>query len=68
MSRRGDYWDNGVAEYFFITLEKERIKKRVCKTRELAGAEVLDYIEVFYNPKRRLSHLDGVSPEAFGAD
>jgi putative transposase len=65
MSRRGNCWDNAVVESFFGSLKKERIKKRIYKTRELARADVFDYIEVFYNRKRRHSHLGGVSPEAF---
>jgi putative transposase len=65
MSRRGNCWDNAVAESFFSSLKKERIKKRIYKTREIARADVFDYIEVFYNRKRRHSHLGGVSPEAF---
>jgi putative transposase len=65
MSRRGNCWDNAVAESFFSSLKKERIKKRIYKTRELARADVFDYIEVFYNRKRRHSHLGGVSPEVF---
>lgn len=65
MSRRGNCWDNAVAESFFSSLKKERIRKRIYKTRELARADVFDYIEVFYNRSRRHSHLGGVSPEAF---
>lgn len=65
MSRRGNCWDNAVAEAFFSSLKKERIKKRIYKTRELARADIFDYIEVFYNRTRRHSHLGGVSPEAF---
>ena len=65
MSRRGNCWDNACAESFFSSLKKERIKKRVYKTRDLARADVFDYIEVFYNRQRRHTHLDGVSPEAF---
>ena len=65
MSRRGNCWDNAVAESFFSSLKKERVRKRVYKTRDLARADVFDYIEVFYNRTRRHSHLDGVSPEAF---
>lgn len=65
MSRRGNCWDNAVAESFFSSLKKERIRKRVYKTRDLARADVFDYIEVFYNKTRRHSHLGGVSPEAF---
>jgi len=65
MSRRGNCWDNAVVESFFSSLKKERIKKRIYKTRNLARADAFDYIEVFYNRKRRHSHLGGVSPEAF---
>jgi len=64
MSRRGNCWDNAVIESFFSSLKKERIQKRIYKTRELARADVFDYIEVFYNRTRRHSHLGGVSPEA----
>jgi len=65
MSRRGNCWDNAVAESFFSSLKKERIRKRIYKTRDLARADIFDYIEVFYNRTRRHSHLGGVSPEAF---
>jgi putative transposase len=54
-----------VAESFFCSLKKERIKKRIYKTREMAAADIYDYIELFYNRTRRHSHLSGVSPEAF---
>ncbi|HID9898429.1 IS3 family transposase [Serratia ureilytica] len=65
MSRRGNCWDNAVDESFFSSLKKERIRKRIYKTRDLARADIFDYIEVFYNRARRHSHLGGVSPEAF---
>ncbi len=65
MSRRGNCWDNAVAESFSSSLKKERIKKRVYKTRDLARSDIFDYIEAFYNRTRRHSHLGGVSPEAF---
>ncbi|HGS6436331.1 IS3 family transposase [Klebsiella quasipneumoniae] len=65
MSRRGNCWDNAVAESFFSSLKKERIRKRIYKTRDMARADIFDYIEVFYNRTRRHSHLGGVSPEAF---
>jgi putative transposase len=67
MSRRGNCWDNAVAESFFSSLKKERIKKRIYKHRELANADIYDYIESFYNPSRRHKHLGGVSPEEFEA-
>ena len=65
MSRRGNCWDNAVAESFFSSLKKERIKRRIYKTRDLAKADVFDYIESFYNRTRRHSHLGGISPEVF---
>lgn len=65
MSRRGNCWDNAVAESFFSSLKKERVRKRIYKTRDLARADIFDYIEVFYNRNRRHSHLGGISPEAF---
>jgi putative transposase len=65
MSRRGNCWDNAVAESFFSSLKKERIRKQIYRTRDLAKADVFDYIEMFYNRTRRHSHLGGVSPEAF---
>jgi putative transposase len=67
MSRRGNCWDNAVAESFFSSLKKERIKKRIYKTRDMAKADIFNYIEMFYNRTRRHSHLGGVSPEAFEA-
>jgi putative transposase len=67
MSRKGNRWDNAVAESFFSSLKKERVKKRIYKTRELAIADVSDYIESFYNPVRRHSHLGGMSPDQFEA-
>lgn len=65
MSRRGNCWDNAVAESFFSSLKKERIKKRIYKNRETAHADISEYIESFYNRTRRHSHLGGVSPEDF---
>ena len=67
MSRRGNGWDNAVAESFFSSLKKERIKKRICADQESALLDVTEYVEDFYNPKRRHSYLGGVSPDAFEA-
>ena len=67
MSRKGNCWDNAVAESFFSSLKKERIKKQIYKNRALALADVTDYIDAFYNRSRRHSHLDGLSPEQFEA-
>lgn len=67
MSRKGNCWDNAVAESFFGSLKKERIKKQIYKTRALALADVADYINFFYDRSRRHSHLGGLSPEQFEA-
>jgi putative transposase len=67
MSRRGNCWDNAVAESFFSSLKKERIRKKVYRTRSLAKSDIFEYIEMFYNRTRRHSHLGGISPEAFEA-
>lgn len=67
MSRRGNCWENAVAESFFSSLKKEQIKKRIYTTREIATAEIYEYIELFYNRTRRHSHLSRVSPKMFEA-
>jgi putative transposase len=67
MSRRGNCWDNAVAESFFSSLKKERIKKHIYKDRSLATQDISEYIETFYNCTRRHSHLSGVSPQEFEA-
>lgn len=67
MSRKGNCWDNAVAESFFSSLKKERVKKQIYKNRELAIADIADYIDRFYNSTRRHSYLGGVSPEQFEA-
>lgn len=53
MSRRGNWHDNAVAESSFQLLKRERIKRKICKNRELARQDVFDYIEMSYNPTRR---------------
>ena len=67
MSRRGNCWDNAVAESFFSSIKKERIRKKVYRTRQLAKTDIFEYIEMFYNRTRRHSHLGGVSPDTFEA-
>ena len=47
MSRRGNCHDNAVAESFFSSLKRERIRRRTYKTREEARQDVFDYIEMF---------------------
>ena len=67
MSRKGNCWDNAVVESFFSSLKKERIRKRIYPSRDVALADIADHIDAFYNRTRRHSHLRGVSPEAFEA-
>ena len=67
MSRRGNCWDNAVAESFFSSLKKEHIKKKIYKNRALARDEIASYIATFYNPSRRHNDLGGVSPEVYEA-
>ena len=64
MSRKGNCWDNAVAESFLSSLKKERIKKQIYKSRELAISDVADYIDTFYNRTRRHSHLGGAESSA----
>ena len=65
MSRRGNCWDNAVAESFFSNLKSEQIKKRIYSTRAEAKSEIFDYIEGFYIRVRRHKHLDQLSPHGF---
>ena len=65
MSRKGDFWDNAVAESFFHTLKTELVFHERYKTREQAHASVFEYIEVFYNRKRRHSASGMMSPANF---
>ncbi|MDM1284579.1 IS3 family transposase [Acinetobacter indicus] len=53
MSRRGNCHDNAVAESFFQLLKRERIKKKIYATRTEARSDIFEYIEMFYNSKRR---------------
>jgi hypothetical protein len=65
MSRRGNCHDNAVAESFFQLLKRERIKRKIYGTRLDARADVFDYIEMFYNPKRRHGFNNQLSPVEF---
>ena len=67
MSRRGNCWDNAAMESFFSTLKIERLNRKHYRTRDALRADVFDYIERFYNPKRRHSTLGYVSPVQFEA-
>ena len=65
MSRRGNCHDNAVAESFFQLLKRERIKRKIYTTREDARSDVFDYIEMFYNVKRRHGFNNQLSPVEF---
>jgi putative transposase len=65
MSRKGNCWDNAVAESFFGTIKKELIFHESYRSREAARKSIFEYIEVWYNRKRRHSSLGYLSPEAF---
>ena len=65
MSRRGNCYDNAVAESFFHSLKTERVRKKVYATRSEARQDIFDYIEVFYNRKRRHSFNGQLSPVDF---
>lgn len=65
MSRRGNCHDNAVAESFFATFKKRVIRKKIYSTRDEAKTEIFNFIEMFYNPKKRHSHTGGISPAKF---
>jgi putative transposase len=65
MSRKGNCYDNAVAESFFSTLEFELVMRADWPTREAARAAVFEYIETWYNPRRRHSTLGYLSPAAY---
>ena len=65
LSGRGSCYDNAVVESFFATLKRERVKRRKYRTRDEARADVFDYIERFYNRKRRHGYVGNISPVLF---
>jgi putative transposase len=65
MSRRGDCWDNAETESSLLSLKTERVNRKQYAIRDDARADVFDYIERFYNPRRRRSGLDDLSPIQF---
>jgi len=65
MSRRGDCYDNAVAESFFSTLEMELVAESEWATQAQAAAAVREYIDGFYNPVRRHTTIGSMSPIAF---
>jgi len=62
MSRKGNCWDNAVAESFFHTLKTELVHHEDYQSRDAARTSIFEYIEVFYNRQRRHSHLDQQAP------
>ncbi len=65
MSRRGNCHDDAIAESVFQLLKRERIRRRACLTREVARQDVFEYIEMFYNPKRKHTNNGMLSPVDF---
>ena len=65
MSRKGDCWDNAVAESFFASLKKERVQWRNYPIRAEGQRDILNYIVMFYNSQRLHSYLDYVSPNEY---
>jgi len=67
MSGTGNCYDNAVVESFFASLKRERVNRVRYRTRDEARADIFDYIEVFYNRKRRHGYLGNISPDDFEA-
>ena len=65
MSRRGNCWDNAVVESFFATLKTELVHHSDYRLPAEAKAEIFEYIEVFYNQRRRHSTLNYQTPAGF---
>lgn len=67
MSRKGDCWDNSVAESFFNSLKTELVYTETYATREIAKQSIFNYIETYYNRVRRHSYIGFIAPEKFEA-
>ena len=65
MSAKGDCWDNAAAESFLGTLKTECVHHEDYRNHAQAKASIFEYIECFYNPKRRHSSLDYLSPDEY---
>ena len=65
MSRVGNCWDNAVVESFFATLTKELLDDHEFDTRDQARREIFEFIEIWYNRKRRHSSLGYRSPDEY---
>ena len=61
LSRSGNVWDNAAMESFVSSLKVERVARKTYRTRDQARADVFDYIERFYNPRRRHSTIGYLS-------
>ena len=65
MSRSGNCWDNAAMEIFLSSLKTERAPRKIYRPRDEAKSDVFNYIERFYNAKRRHSTIGCLSPVAF---
>ena len=65
MSRKGDCWDNAVAESFFGTLKTELVCQTTYQTKKEARLDMFEYIESYYNKKRIHSYLNYMTPENY---
>ncbi len=66
MSRKGNCWDNAVAESFFKTMKTEMVYHKAFKTKKCAELAVFECIEIWYNRKRSHSTLGFLTPVEFG--
>lgn len=67
VGRKGQCWDNAVAESFFATIKTELLDRRAWPTRAAARMAIFDWIEGWYNTRRRHSALGYLSPAAYEA-
>jgi transposase InsO family protein len=67
MSRKGDCWDNAVAESFFGSLKREHVERQSMRTKRQTRKGIVGYIECFYNSRRRHSYIDNTSPIKYEA-
>ena len=65
LSRSGNVWDNAAMESFFSSLKVERVARKIYNMRDQAKADVFNYIERFYNPRRRHSTIGYICPMEF---
>ena len=65
VSRKGNCWDNAVAESFFKTLKSDLVYQTYFYTKQQAKREIFEYIEFYYNRVRSHSYLGNISPSKF---